>query len=146
VNGSLADLMDALVALEESVPDVARVYRWRPTSVPEPPAIYNWINPAPFEWMDVSRGRDTINLDISVAIRQTDVNEEMAKLEQIADVARDTLDPAFRTPLGGGPGPLGGNANWATRTSTRMDTPEFNGIFFLAILFSCQFRLDRQII
>jgi hypothetical protein len=146
VNGSLADLMDALEALEGTIPNVTRVYRWKPTSVPEPPAVYNWINPAPFEWMDVTRGRDTINLDITVAIRQTDVNQEMAVIESLADDVRDTLDPAFRTPLGGGLGPLDGNATWATRLSMQMAQPEFNGIFFLAIVFSCQFRLDRQII
>jgi hypothetical protein len=139
-------MMDALVALEGTIPGITRVYRWRPYNPPEPPAVFNWLLPSPFEWRDIARGRDTITIDISVAIRQTDVNEEMAKIESLADDVRDTLDPAFRTPLGGGTGPLAGNATWAERSAMRTDQPEFNGIYFLAIVFSCTFRLDRQII
>lgn len=139
--GSLRDFMDAWVGLEQTVHPDLRVYRWRPSMMPELPALYNWMTDAPHE----VRGtgglvRDTITLLCRIAIRHTDVDEQMAVIEIFADAFRNVVDTALRFPS---QSPLTGIALSADRTGMRTVLDTFNETDVMCIEFSVQAKLDR---
>lgn len=138
LTGSLAFMMDKLVELEQDVHSDLRVYRYRPRT-PDLPCLWNWIQSAPFELMDQQRFRDNITVLTQIGIAHTDVDEEMAKLEEYADAFRTVIDPALHTirPLG---------AKWAKRDDMRMVSVDFGELGVLAVEFPILIQLDRQIV
>lgn len=145
--GSLASFMNALVALEQSAAAQIlsessidmRVYRWRPNTI-ELPALWNWMGPSPYEQRDLSRFRDTLTILTRVGVRHTDVDEEMAQLELIADGFREVADPALASWR-----PLSGSATATIRRGMGMAVDRFNDVPVLCIEFSIEARMDRQI-
>jgi hypothetical protein len=141
LTGSLTTVMTNLVATEQAVHPDLRVYRWRPR-VPDLPCMWNWIPTAPFEQRDTARWRDNVTIQVQIGIRHTDVDDEMAKLEEYADAFREVMDAALHTmhPLG---------AVWAKREGMRLLGVEFgsgeNAIPVLVVEFPILVRLDRMI-
>jgi hypothetical protein len=141
LTGSLATVMSRLVELEKQVHDELRVYRW-PPRVPDLPCIWNTMPSAPFEQRDTGRFRDNLNISVRVGIRHTDVDEQMAKLEEYADAFRFVIDPALWTH-----NPLG--AKWAIRQDMRIIPVTFGAdpevLHVIALEFPIQVQLDRMI-
>lgn len=137
--GSLRLFMDALVAVEETVHPDLRVYRWRPRTI-ELPAIYNWVPDAPFEQRDLTRFRDTLTVLSRVAVRHSDVDDEMVKVEEYADAFRERLDAEFHQNQ-----PLEGAATRVIRTGMGTVLDTFNEIDVLCVEFRSQAQLDRLI-
>ena len=136
--GSLRALMDELFALEETVHTDLRVFRWQPNDLKDPPALFNWLLPSPFEIRDQSRWRDTVIIAARIAVRHGE--QDMEDIELYADAFRDVMDDAFYNWT-----PVGSKATWAERSSMQMINLTFNEIDFLAIEFPLAFRLDRRI-
>jgi len=141
LEASLGTVMTHLIALEEKVHDDLHVYRWRPR-VPDLPCLWNWIPDAPFEQRDTGRFRDNVTITAQIGIRHSDVDEEMAALEEYADAFRFLIDPALHTihPLG---------AKWAKRQTMRLLGVTFGegegAIPVLVIEFPILVQLDRMI-
>lgn len=125
-----ADLMANLVTLEERVAKVAaeqvpndepRVYEWRPSGVPELPAIWNWIMPGSDEIIDTARQDDIVIVRATVGVRPADLTESMGQLVRLTDVLREVVDPALadKRPLG---------CRQAKRISTGNSLEDFNGV------------------
>lgn len=143
VKGSIVGFMDELVAWEQTVnPDELRVYRWRPLTVDvsRGGAIYNWLAPASFEWRDVSnvRARDVLNLSVRIAVRFTDDQDSMRRLERHVDEFREAADVAFRSVE-----PIGVHAKWVDRTAFQPTVDTFNEVDYLAFEFTLTAWLDR---
>ena len=135
--GSLAVLMDNLVSLEKEIDPRLKVYRWQPRNI-EPPAIWNWMLPGGYENKDLQRHRDNLVISVRLGINHTDVDSEMALLEEMIDKVRDTIDPALWAPR-----PLG--AVRAQRTDIRSALWEFwEGIPMLGAEFPIAFAVDRN--
>ena len=145
---SLSELMDELVALEQTIvadgEPALRVYRWTPYSAPELPAVWNWLLPSPGGQVDVSgvRWEDTFNIAVRLGIRHTDVNEEMARLEKYADAFVEAIDLALSGNFRGTP-VLGGTAQQAKRLDVRMADWPFNQVRVLGIEARLECRVDR---
>lgn len=137
--GDIAPMMDALVALEETVHEDLIVKRWRPTTI-DPPMLWNFVDDSPYEHRDQSRVRDELRLITSIGIRHSDVSEEMAAVETYADAFRRTIDPALDTNQ-----PLGGTCFSATRTRMRLALDRFGGVDVLCAEFHLTIWLDRHI-
>lgn len=144
---NLKVVMDEVVALAEEVRDEIeaqghkrlRVYRWRPNRI-ELPAIYHWLAPggSPGEKHTVAHRRDTLNLLQRVAVRHTDVNEEMAQLETYSDIAVDLLDRRLDSHA-----PLGGHRANRQSMATVLDT--FNDVDVLCMEYVINAEFDRVI-
>ncbi len=134
----LAPMFRALVALEAQVSDAAkavdaddelRVYPWRPTSLPELPAIWNWIDDGSYEIVDTATATDIIVITATIGVEPADLAETMDRLVRLTDHFRDVVDPAFASrPIL--PDPDGGQATARTakRVVTRSSFDEFDGI------------------
>lgn len=141
LTGSLAITMTNLFELEQNVHTDLRVYRWRPR-VPDLPCLWNWIPDAPFEQRDTGRFRDNVTILAQIGIRHTDIDEEMAALEEYADAFRYLVDPALNSHR-----PLGGQRAW--RMNMRLLGMDFGAgegaIPVLVVEFPIQVQLDRMI-
>jgi hypothetical protein len=138
--GSLREMMDQLVRLEETIHPDLLVLRWQPVGVPDLPAIWNWIAPSPFEIRDQMRWRDTMNIVIRLGLRHTDFDTEMDDVEKYCDAVRDIVDDALYNNS-----PLNGTATWARRTGMQMQSFEFNNISVMGVEFPLEIQLDRRI-
>jgi len=138
--GSLRELMDALVIVEQGIHDDLAVYRWQPLGIPELPALWNWMSPSTFEIRDQMRWRDTVTITVRIGLAHTDVDADMEMIEIYADAFRDAIDDALYNGR-----PLGGTVTWAERAGMNMAAFEFNQIAVLGIEFPLNFRLDRHI-
>ena len=102
--GPFRRMMDGLVALEDTVnaelPTGATsltVTRWRPLSLPDLPALWNWMpTDAPAEKLDTAANRDTFQISAYVGVEHSDADEEMAAIEIYADVVCQVFDVDFR--------------------------------------------------
>ena len=139
--GSLRAMMDNLVELERHVHPDLRPYRWRPR-LPDLPCLWNWIPDAPFEQRDLGRVRDNVTVVPTIGVRHTDVDHEMALVEEYADAFRALIDPALNTKH-----PLG--AQWAKRQTMRMAGVTIGAgdgaIPVLVVEFPILVQLDRMI-
>jgi hypothetical protein len=146
--------MDGVQALEESINDAIdtyntdngttwdtlRVYRWRPRKI-ETPAVYNWMpQESPFEQRDLARWRDTIYLNVRVALDFVDNNEDMDGIEFYADVFRYVVDGALDQNR-----PLSGASYVALRTGMRLVSDNFDQIDYLCAEFLIEAWLDRRV-
>lgn len=139
------EAMDGLVALEATLNDQLptgalplRVYRWRPRGLIEPPAIYHWApDDTETEARDQARRRDALQLMCIVCVEHSDSNEEMAALEDYADLLRAAFDDAFDQTA-----PLGGVRN-AKRLGFRPIEDQFGDIAVLGFGFDIEIWLDR---
>jgi hypothetical protein len=142
--GSFQVFIDELVAFEETLSSELRVYRWRPSTVDvsRGGAVYNWLHPSPFEWRDVSnvRARDSLNLVARIAVRYTDDQETMRRLEGYVDLFRDKADGAFRQLR-----PIGSQAKWVERVAFQPVVDTFNEVDYLAFEFQLMAWLDRNV-
>jgi hypothetical protein len=142
--GSLKAFMDEwhklmkLVAAECG--DEMQAYRWRPLSLPDLPAIYNWMPSASFEQRDQSRWRDIPNLLTRIAIGGTDIETRMDRLETYADIFREIVDPVLDQNR-----PVEGTAYKMWRTGMATVSDRFNELPVLTIQFTFTVWLDRHI-
>lgn len=136
--GSLALLMDALYALEQTVHTDLVTYRWRPQSTPDLPAIWNWLLRAPKTDTSTIGVRDTLHLLAVIGIRHTNVDEQMADVETYGDAFRAVVDPAMMTNQ-----PLSGAATKATRSEMRNSLDEFGPTGVFCVEFELHIQLDR---
>lgn len=67
-----------------------RTYRWRPTKLPELPAIWTWLEESPTRVEDTVFTRDTLRLAIVVGVEPR--SAQLGPLETLADTARGVLD------------------------------------------------------
>ncbi len=149
-DGSLRRLMDALVALEAdaveaikeqmSPQDAPRPYRWKPVENAQLPALWNWIVPGTFEHHDTQTYSDTLFIVVSIAIAHAGRDEDMALIEEYADIVRTVMDPAIlrRPPLDGQ------SASWGNRSGMRLEGDEINAVPVLTIQLPYQFELLRR--
>lgn len=148
--------MDALLLLEADVATQVQgqlltaggapltVTRWQPRQA-QPPCLWNWLpQGAPFEQRDQVRWRDTLPIEVRIGIQHTEVDQEMADLEVLADVARDVIDTALANPTNANQY-LGGAATWAKRTSMRTAVWDISGVQLLGLALVVQVQMDRQI-
>jgi hypothetical protein len=128
----IAAMMEQLVALEREVSDAAkaanardemRVYEWRPSKLPELPAIWNWIDDGSYKIVDTARADDIIVVTATIGVKPSDVAENMGRLVRLTDHFREVVDPALWHRQ-----PLAGTANSAKRVVTRTSFDEFDGI------------------
>lgn len=140
--GSLVAFMTALTGLETGISPDLRVYRWRPVLMPEVPAVYHWLSTSPADIPATHSARDTLNLAVRIAVRHTDSDEEMAKVEAYYDQARDVLDHDFSTPSTSVLRPA---CLWAKRTTSRTALDTFNDVDVLILELGIQAELRRTI-
>ncbi len=134
---TLRALMDGVEAVQNTVDDRLRVYRWRPLW-PETPALFNWMQPASMERKDTTKVREVIPLITRIAVPHGEPDEEAELLiDDLADAFRAVWDPECQTH-----GPFGG-ARHAERKSMAMVLEEFNEVSFLAIEFRTEVWIDR---
>lgn len=156
IPGSLKALMDGLVDLEneviaailEETGDQVHGYRWRPRgSEIELPALYNWLAPsAPMDEPSVAEVRDTVTIAARLAIPYSTPQDEMATLEQYADIFRALVDPKLHNATTTeGIRPLGGAATRAWRSGIFTVSEAFNDISALAIELPIVCQLRRVI-
>jgi hypothetical protein len=146
----LADLMAAWVSLEEQVavavlsdplpPNEIRVYEWRPTMLPELPAIWNWIETGEYETVDTARADDEIVLRSTIGVKPGDIPESMSALARIYDHYRAVIDPALRRDPS-----LGGKAHMAKRTNTHSEIEDFDGVPVLCLAVLARFQLRATV-
>lgn len=130
--GEIAPAIKQLVALEErfaanakQVDDLLepRVYEWRPSGVPELPAVWNWIDDSPYETPDNAQGDDLLVVATTIGVKPSDLPETMGRLVRLMDIFRATVDPALNVkPI------LGGTVLEAKRVVTRSLIEEFDGV------------------
>ena len=137
---SLAALMTQLATVESMVDPRVRVYRWRPENVPELPAIYNWLGDSPATWADVCTVHETLTINARLAVRHSDVGDEMDLLEDLADRFRDVVDQQLNRTGG----PLGG-VQYARRTGMRNVIDRFGDVPVLALEFPLAVRVERTV-
>lgn len=145
--GDLTPLFRELITLERQVSAAAkaanpanemRVYPWRPSRVPELPAIWNWIDDGTYDVVDTARGDDIIVITATIGVKPSDLGETMDRLVLLADHFRNVVDPALR------PGqPLSQTSKEAKRVGifTRID--EFNDIPVMCMDLPIRVRLSR---
>jgi len=146
----LADMMAAWVALQQQVATASaadpqtgelRVYEWRPTSLPELPAIWNWIETADFTPIDTARADDVIVLRSTLAVKPSDLSETMQTLTRIYDHYRAVIDPALvHDPT------LGGLAHEAQRSATHSEIEDFDGVPVMCLAVLARFNLRATVI
>lgn len=128
----ITPMLAALVDLEKEVSDAAaaanakdkmRVYPWRPSKVPELPAIWNWVDDGSYEIVDTARADDIIVITATIGVRPSDLGETMDRLVRLTDHFRNVVDPALWHNQ-----PLGGTAKRAKRVVTRTNIDDFNGV------------------
>lgn len=137
---SLAAIMTQLATVESMVDPRVRVYRWRPENVPELPAIYNWLGDSPATWADVCTVHETLTINARLAVRHSDVGDEMDLLEDLADRFRDVVDQQLNRTGG----PLGG-VQYARRTGMRNVIDRFGDVPVLALEFPVEVRVHRTV-
>jgi hypothetical protein len=112
----------AAAALEANEADEVRVYPWRPTNFPELPAIWNGIDDASYEIVDTARADDRIVVNVTIAVRPSDLAEDIDELVRLTDVFRQVTSPALNTrPI------LAGTAIEAKRVVTRTVWHQWGG-------------------
>jgi hypothetical protein len=90
--------------------------------------------------------RDTITIAARVAIPYSDVTDEMASLEQYADIFRGLVDgELLKAMTSPGGGPLGGTVTRAWRSGINTVSESFNNINALAIELPIVCQLRRLI-
>jgi len=137
--GSLKSFMSELVALERTVHDDLRVYRWRPIGVPELPALYNWMPTSTFVQKDLARWADNPRVLVRIAIAHSEIDEDMASLEDYADHFRAVTDAEFQHG-----NPLNGTCRRAERVGMNTVLDRFNDIDLLCIEFPIQAEIHRR--
>lgn len=131
--GSLAPFLTELVTLEQQVSAAAaaaeasnelRVYPWRPTRLPELPAIWNWIDDGSYEIVDTARADDIVVVRATIGVKPSDILERsMSRLVVLADHFCDVVDPALNSrPV------LNGTARSAKRVVMRTSFDDFNDV------------------
>lgn len=134
--GEIAPAIAALVALEKQVAVNARsidaeleprVYEWRPSGVPELPAIWNWIAEDTYEVVDTARADDVLVIATSIGVKPSDLGETANRLVRLLDIFRRTVDPALDRKVTGTE-PLDGTVRFAKRVLTRSEIDWFNDV------------------
>jgi hypothetical protein len=97
-----------------------RVYTWQPTSPPELPCIYTWIEDGTYEIVDTARGDDTLVVVSTIGVEPSDLPDNMDELTRLVDIFRATVDPALDEQ-----GPLGRTVREAKRLSIRSAIPDY---------------------
>lgn len=146
----LAPMFEQLWALEDEVSEAAaaaeetnamRVYSWRPTSIPELPAIWNWIDDGSYEIADTARADDLIIVTATIGVRPSDLGESMDRLVVLTDHFCDVVDPALNTNQ-----PLGGTAKRAKRVVTRTSFDDFDGVPVMCMDMLIRVELSKTIV
>jgi hypothetical protein len=144
----LADAITELVTLEGAVAEACerelgegvRVYEWRPSKMPELPAIWNWIDTGTYEIVDTARADDQLVVSSTIGVKPSDLAETMGLLMQLTDVYRSVVDPA----LADNP-PLNGTVRYAKRMITRSATETFNDVPVMCMVMLVRLDLAAHI-
>lgn len=145
----LSAAVDALVAVERDCIAAAgeleplRLYRWQPSSIPDLPALWNWIDPSASRALDTATWADDLALLVRLALRHTDSDDDMRKLEIYGDAVTEVMDRAFMHGHPGG-GPAG--IQWANRTGMRMAQYAIDDISMLGLEFPVTIHLQRRLL
>jgi hypothetical protein len=151
VRQTLAEMMSLWVPLEQRASaaaaeanpeDECRVYEWRPSGLPELPAIWNWIDDGQYEIVDTSRGDDLIVIRATIGVKPSDLEESMGQLVRLTDVFRAVIDPALWSMNGR---PLGGAVRSAKRVVTRSEIEDFDGVPVMCMSMLVRFQLAATI-
>lgn len=145
---SLRIFMDELLELEQTIEPAENewgesllVLRWRPTEMPELPALWHWIATSPHVQRDLSRWVEDLTIQIRVGVpTSAPTDEQHARLEHYFDRVREVLDPVFAE----GSRPFQGAAYEAHRTASRTTLEVFNEIPVLCLEFDLRVQLSRQ--
>lgn len=138
---TLRQVMDNLVELENEIHDDLVVYRWRPQDVPQLDsggALWNWLGRTSNQNIDTATWRDPLNIIVRIGIRHTDLEEDMALIEDYADAFILKVDPVLNSlrPLG---------VRRAVRNDMGMVEDSFNAIPVMAVEFTLTIERDRHI-
>jgi hypothetical protein len=151
----IANALSELVALEQRVAaaaarqksdDECRVYEWRPSGLPELPAIWNWIDDGTYEIVDTARSDDVLVVTATIGVKPSDLAESMGKLVRITDVFREVVDPELgRSRHQGHGGPLKDTVRYAKRVVTRSEIEDFDGIPVMCMSMLIRLELTAMI-
>jgi hypothetical protein len=121
-------------------------YTWQPRTMPQLPAIWNWLLPSTTEVRDTARIRDTVNLLCRIGFDHSeDGDDQLETLAPVVDVFRQIVDPHLWTPRTADNVVLQGTAYKAQRTGWQMESLEMSGAPVLVVSFNMQFDVDRRV-
>lgn len=93
----IANVWAGLVAVEQTIDPVLRVYPDRPATI-ELPAVYNVLLPSQTDRPDVCTINDRVRVAVNVAVRHTDTDEDHPDLRALFDKTLDALDQEIANP------------------------------------------------
>lgn len=120
----IANVWAGLVAIEQTIDPVLRVYPDRPATI-ELPAVYNVLLPSQTDRPDVCTINDRVRIAVNVAVRHADIDEDHPDLRALFDQTLDALDQEIANPA-----PFGANA--ARREGIASSADLFNEVPVLA--------------
>jgi hypothetical protein len=127
----------AAAAVAANAKDKLRVYEWMPTSRPETPCIFNWIDDGSYDLVDTARADDLLIVTATIGVAP---NAELTQLVRLTDVFRRVVDPAlFTRPV------LEGTAKSAKRLVSRTAGYDFNGLAVMGMDMLIQVQLPHVI-
>lgn len=139
-------IMSALVAVAQTIGENRLiVYRWRPLAIQlenGKGSLYHTLGETPHRPYDVYHEEDDLIINARIAIKHTEVPDEMALLEDLASMYISRIDPALKRIR-----PLGAmQVKKAWRVSMRMVPDEFDGVDALVLEFPLVFTIHRQVV
>lgn len=139
------EIMNGLMVIANDVDERVIAYRWRPIK-PQletgHAVLYHMIGDTPHANYDIYHEQDDLLINARIGIRHSDVDDEMAMLEQFTAVYVNRIDPALKRIR-----PAGIPAvKKAWRVSMRMLEDEFNGVPVLCMEFPLVFTIHREIL
>lgn len=135
---SLAAVMDALVALEETAvgsaapTPILNVYRWWQPNM-SLPAVWHWLSPGRTEHESLCTIEDLLNIDVVVGVDpRRHAGKDMVALEEALEAIREPLDSSLysRSPLGG---VTGGQRAKRNGMRTQIETVSQLGVLCLVL-------------
>jgi len=139
-------IMDSLVGVARLIgQERLIVYRWRPLQIQVENgkgSLYHQLGESPHTPYDVYHEADDLIINARLAIKHTEVDDEMALLEVLASEYISRIDPALKRIR-----PMGAiQVKKAWRVTMRMVPEDFNGVEVLALEFPLVFTIHRQVV
>lgn len=139
-------IMDAVTGVARQIgQERLIVYRWRPNALQlenGKGSLYHTLGETPHTPADIYHEEDNLVINARLAVKKTDVPDEMGLLEVLASEYISRIDPALKRIR-----PLGAfQIKKAWRVSMRMVNDEFDGVDPLILEFPLVFTIHRQVI